>query len=295
MSGLSYQPAAGGPGTPDVLWAVQNSPSMLYRLVANGNLWTSTTTDGWSAGKTLRYPDGTGGPDSEGVTKAEWDSPAIYVSTERDNNNGGVSRLSVLRFDTSAPGTTLVATHEWNFNADLPKVGANTGLEAVTWIPDTFLVSQGFIDESTGQPYDPSRYPNHGTGIFFVGLEANAQIYAYALDHKNGGYHRLATMSSGQTIVADLAFDRDNGYLWTFCDWGCNDRASVLRIEGAGKFKLARYFERPSSLPDSNNEGITFAPDSECVNGRKAFFWADDGNIGGHSIRRDTIPCGRFF
>ena len=62
-------------------------------------------------------------------------------------------------------------------------MGANLGLEAITWVPDTYLVASGFIDESTGAAYDPSRYPGHGTGLFFVGVEANGIIYAYALDH----------------------------------------------------------------------------------------------------------------
>ena len=83
-----------------MLWAVQNGPSLLHRLVWNGTTWVGTATDGWAAGKTMLYTTGPGGPDSEGVTKAELDSSAIYVATERDNDNNGVSRLSVLRFDT---------------------------------------------------------------------------------------------------------------------------------------------------------------------------------------------------
>ena len=74
LSGLNYQPAANG--NPAILWAVQNGPSILYRLEWNGTAWVSSTSDGWSAGKTLVYPSGTGGPDSEGVTLADWSSPA---------------------------------------------------------------------------------------------------------------------------------------------------------------------------------------------------------------------------
>jgi hypothetical protein len=54
-------------------------------------------------------------------------------------------------------------------------------------------------------------------------------------------------------------------------------------------------FDRPSTLPNSNNEGITFAPEAECAAGQKSFFWSDDDAISGHSIRRGTIPCGAFF
>ena len=299
MSGLSYDPAT--PAGPPVLWMVQNGPSTLYRLVASGSTWTSTPDNDWIAGKALHYPDGSGAPDAEGVTSAEAGTPALYVSTERDNDANTVSRLSVLRFDTGALGPTLTATHEWNLTADLPAVDPNLGLEAITWIPDDLLVASHFVDETTGQPYDPSNHPNHGGGIFLVGLEANGTVYGYALDHAGGGFQRIATFEGGQASIMDLSFDRDTGYLWAYCDNTCGNRAAVLQIDGdatsatGGRFVLSRIFDHPSTLPDVNNEGIAIAPDAECSNGLKAFFWSDDAATGGHSLRRDTIPCGRFF
>jgi hypothetical protein len=284
-----------------VLWGVQNSPATLYRLLWNGTTWASSSTASWNAGKSIHYPDGTGTPDSEGVTRAERNTPAIYVSTERNGDAGTVSRLSVLRFDTGTAGASLNATNEWNLTADLPVSDANLGLEAITWIPDIFLVGAGFVDESTGQLYDPARYANHGTGIFFVGLESNGGIYAYALDHVAGAYHRVAMFPGGQASIMDLSFDRDVGYLWGYCDNTCGNRAAVFEIDGneasptQGHFVLRRMFDHPSTLPNANNEGIAIAPESECANGQKAFYWADDSATGGNSIRRDSIPCGTFF
>jgi hypothetical protein len=75
----------------------------------------------------------------------------------------------------------------------------------------------------------------------------------------------------------------------------------VLRVDTSaasptfGRFVIRRKFERPTTMPNLNNEGIAFAPESECSNGQKAFFWVDDSETGGHSVRRDTIPCGSFF
>lgn len=74
----------------------------------------------------------------------------MYVASERNNSANSVSRNSILRFDASAAGSTLTATHEWNLTADLPAVGANLGIEAITWIPDSMLVANGFYDESRG-------------------------------------------------------------------------------------------------------------------------------------------------
>jgi len=70
-------------------------------------------------------------------------------------------------------------------------------------------VANGFIDQSTGNLYDPSAYPKHGTGIFLVGLEQNGMIYAYAFDLNGNGFTRLATIASGNIrIMYDDPDDR---------------------------------------------------------------------------------------
>jgi hypothetical protein len=299
LSGLIYQPGSGI--TTDIMWGVRNGPSTVFQLVWNGTTWGPTTANGWMSGKNITYTDGTGAPDSEGITKSDLDASTVYVSTERDNNNGGVSRLSVLSYDTDAPGTTLTATHEWNLTADLPPAGANLGLEAITWIPDTYLLANGFIDQSTGNLYDPSVYPNHGTGIFLVGLEQNGMIYAYAFDLNGNGFTRLATIASGNISIMDLAFDREIQYLYADCDNTCGNKISLLQIETdpasplRGTFQIRRIFDRPAGMGDFNNEGITFAPESECSGGLKAFYWADDDEDDGHALRQGTIPCGAYL
>lgn len=298
LSGLFYEPAAGS--QPAILWGVQNSPSKLYSLVWNGSTYAKNTANSWGSGKTLRYPGGTGAPDAEGITKAELSDPAIYVATERDGS--GANRFSVLRYDTSATGTTLTATNEWNLTSDLPSVSStNLGLEAITWVPDSYLVANHFIDEHTNQPYNPANYAGHGTGLFFVGLEANGQIYAYALSASGSTYVRIATIASGHRQIMDLSFDRDNGILWAYCDNNCSNRSNLLAIDTVmgsatyGKFTVRKGYNRPSSMSNINNEGIAIVPESECAAGLKVFLWVDDSETSGHAIRRGTVPCGPLF
>ncbi|MDB4986867.1 MAG: hypothetical protein JWN04_2045, partial [Myxococcaceae bacterium] len=62
-----------------------------------------------------------------------------------------------------------------------------------------------------------------------------------------------------------------------------------------GQFVQRKVLSRPAGLPNYNNEGISFAPDSECRAGLRSFFWADDGADNGHSLRRGSIPCGRSY
>jgi hypothetical protein len=299
LSDLFYEPAS--TETLPTLWAVRNDPSVLYRLVWNGLIWTPDVLGGWSLGKTLLYPNGGGSPDAEGVTRAELSSSAIYVATERDNDVGAVSRLSILRYDVAQAGTELTATHEWNLNGDLPVSGSNLGLEALTWVPDSYLLANGFFDEAAGRAYDPAQYADHGTGLFFVGLESNGVIYAYALNHVTGAFTRVATIASGNPGVMSVSFDRETGYLWAHCDDSCGNVVGVLSVDTTpasatkGRFKLLRQLARPGTMANLNNEGIGLASEAECVGGFKAYYWTDDGATLGHALRFDSIPCGRFI
>lgn len=289
MSGLIYE--GSGTATPGTLWAVRNGPGTLHRLISDGTTWAPDSGD-WAAGKALRYPNGLGNPDAEGVTFTGTGSAGgIFVATERNNDANGVSRNSILRFDPNTAGTSLTATNEWNLTADLPVVGPNLGMEAITWVPDSELVSEGFVDQVTGTAYNPATYANHGDGLFFIGLEANGTVYAYALDLVGGGFTKVATISSGFTGVMDLQYDRDLQNLWAVCDDGCQGRSTVLGVNASGAYVPGAIYDRPSSMPNINNEGFAIAAATECVADRKPAFWSDDNNTDGHAIRSGTISC----
>ncbi len=230
LSGLWYE--GSGTAAPGVLWAVKNGPGTLYRLVKSGSNWVLDTSNGWSAGKVLHYPNGTGDTDSEGVVITNaGPSGGVFVSTERDNSNSGVSRPEILRFDPSSSSTSLNATAEWNLTADLPVVGPNLGAEGISWIPDSVLVSKGFFDEHTAAAYNPASYPNHGSGLFFVAIEANGLVYAYALDQSGTNYTRVATIATGFPAVMDLEYEPETNKLWAVSDDTCNGRSTTLEID----------------------------------------------------------------
>ena len=291
LSGLAYQPS--GTSAPGVLWAVRNGPSILYKLTNDGTQWAPSAT------QTLHYPDGGSGvPDAEGVTLAGGDANGIYVSTERNDCCGldTTSRPAVLRFDTSTPGATdLSATDDWNLTSDPPLSGLdkNKSLEAIAWVPDDVLVAKGFFDEFKGAAYNPADYANHGSGLFFVGVEQNGQILAYAL-MKSGGvdsFQRVATIASGFPAIMDLEFEPETNLLWAVCDDTCSGQTKTLDVGGDGKFFVKKTYDRPASMPNLNNEGFAIAPRAECSGSLKPVFWADDTNDGSHALRTGKLNC----
>lgn len=293
MSGLAYQPS--GSSAPGVLWGSRNGgPGAVFRLVWDGSNWTPDTADGWDAGKPALYTDGAGEADAEGITVV---GSAIYLATERNNANSGVSRNSILRYDATAAGASLVATHEWNITADLPPNTANTGLEAIAFVPDAFLVSSGFIDASTGAAYNPADYGDHAGGLFFVGVEATGAIYAYALNHTDGSSDQIAEIASGFDGVMGLEFDTGSGTLWAACDDGCGGEVALFEIDtvaaspSLGQFVITAVHARPAGMDNLNNEGIALGAPTECVGGERPFYWADDGETGGNALRRGSVGC----
>lgn len=93
----------------------------------------------------------------------------------------------------------------------------------------------------------------------------------------------------------DLEFEPESGHLWAVCDDTCNGRTATLDIAqsgaDAGRFVVTNTNERPSGMPNINNEGFAIAPRSECVSGLKPVFWSDDNGTDGHALRTGTLKC----
>jgi hypothetical protein len=290
VSGLAYE--GSGTAAPGTIWGVRNNPSTLYKLTKSGGTWTAGTTN------PLVYPSATGNPDAEGVTITDAGAAGgVYVATERNDDGPGssTSRPAILRFVPTGAGGTLTATNDWNLTADLPGLEANQGLEAVAWVPDSYLTAKGF-KTTGGTAYNPADYADHGTGLFFVGVEQDGAIVAYALNHSTNAFARVATVSNVFPSVMDLGFDPALQQLRVVCDNNCNGRSALFDVQTAaggnqGKFVSTAIYERPAGMANLNNEGFTVAANSECASGVKPAFWADDSNTGGHVLRAGTIGC----
>lgn len=152
-SGLDVQETADG----SFLWAVDNGEGRIWKLAAHAD-GTFSQIAGWESGKRVRFQKdaadpGDAGPDTEGIT-VDGDG-AVYVASERDNSAKGVNQNMILKVDPDAATGDLVAQQEWDLTSLLPAVGANLGMEAVQWVPDSAL-SGALFDDNTGAAYDPA-------------------------------------------------------------------------------------------------------------------------------------------
>lgn len=293
VSGLDIDPEH-----PDVMWAVKNK-NHVYRLIKDGDRWVKDPSGGWAEGKDLVFSGATdpvvSQPDTEGITVGS--DGFLYVTTERDNTNKSVALDSVLRFDPNEAGGILHPTAQWNVTADFAGVidpavkdDANLGFEGITWVPDSALTASGFVDQSTGRAYDPSDYAGHGDGLFFLALEKNGDLYAYALSADGAAAQRIATVTTGMPRIADVQWDADNQRIWAVADDSVGGSTTLLKADD-GEFVVDRVYNRPTGLANLNLEGFALAPDSTCVDGVKQVVRSDDGNNGGHSLWAGTVSC----
>lgn len=283
-SGLDVQETADG----TFLWGVDNGEGRIWKLQAFAD-GSFSTVGGWESGKRVRFQKdastpSAAGPDTEGIT-VDGDG-FVYVAAERDNGAKGVNFNTVLKVDPEAAAGDLVAQQEWDLTAQLPAVGANLGVEAVQWVPDSALEGTLF-DRNTGAAYDPSDYQGRGDGLFFVAVEDNGGVYAFALG-ADGSATLVSEISPGLTGVMSLDYDSALGVLWAVCDNGCGGRSAQITLNGTENPDIA-HFARPAGMPDINNEGFATAPASLAVDGQRPVWWFADG-YASEALRVGSLP-----
>lgn len=277
VSGATFDPA-----DPTVLWLAMNK-GRLFKMHKVGNLYESFPA--WDGGKPLRFTNGAGELDSEGVTVGP--DGALYITSERDNTNSGVSYNKIARFDVSSvnAGTAqLVATHEWDVNDEVV-TGTNLGLEGITYVPDEFLVAAGW--KVGGAAYSAATQPT--PGLFVTAVEGTGDLHFFSLPLGSDPVE-VKVESSGFPFSMDVTYDADREALWTLCDDACGGAYNLMHVVD-GDFAVEHSYARPAGMPNLNNEGMAIAPASTCTNGVQEVVWTDDGDTDGFSLRAGTLTC----
>ena len=250
------------------------------------------------------YTTGTGGPDSEGVTKAAFGSPGVYVSTERDNTNNRREppERAALRRQRVATATLTRDARLEPEPLDLPVADANLGLEAITWVPDSVPDrARASSTRARTRLTIPSRYAQpRGRHLLrrSRGKRDDLRLRAGSRGRRRSPArrdHRQRQSVDHGSLVRPrrrLLVGRVRRHLQRVartCSTSTRARLPTLR-----KFYMRQGFERSSTMRNINNEGSR-SRRGQVLGGFKPVFYSDDSNTNGHAIRVDSIPCGAFL
>lgn len=252
-------------------YVVNNGTGALYVLAydrAKGSYSVTRTYE-------LKYTDGTGIPDAEGVTVGA--GGAIYVATERNNADKGTSRPSILRFSLpeSDDEGTLNATVEYDLTDIVGEIGANAGLEAVEYL--------------RGIPGD----------VYAVGVEGTGKVHFITLG-ADGAVLQMQTYQSPFQGVMALDYDEARKTLRVLCDEVCEGRSLEMTFNGTEWVTDGTLYTRPAEMGNIANEGFATRTETvECtVNGtegtatRIRVLWADDAATDGVGLRTAVSRAG---
>ncbi len=181
--------------------------------------------------------------------------------------------------------------HNWSL-AEIEN--GNSGGEGLTFVPDTFLVAQGFVDP-LGSPYQSV---NGMGGLMFVGFQGNGDLYVYDLNpDDNDGVIFVGQYKTGGNETAGLEFDRSTGVMHIWHDENIDQLEIVTlasEVVGNGR-KMATQvtYSGPDLTAEmaSNIEGIAVVPVDACVDGRRRLWLLTDGGNCFALLMYEDFPC----
>ena len=223
--------------------------------------------------------------DLEALTFVDFEERStLYTLAENDN--------SITRWDMS---THAIAAAEqvWDLWELLPPPSGYWGSEALTFVPDAYLVAQGFTD-SAGEL---AQSAGGLGGLMLVGHQSGGRVFALDLDVVSGDAALVGEYSTTQDEVAGLEFDRSTGLLYIW-HGGAPLSLEAARLssspDGDGRRLDAVRVHVGPGVPaggSSNIEGFAITGSGDCVAGsRSAFLTTDDGGAWS-LLRYAEFPC----
>ncbi|MCU7950114.1 MAG: hypothetical protein KZQ74_11015 [gamma proteobacterium symbiont of Bathyaustriella thionipta] len=221
--------------------------------------------------------------DIEGLTLADYkESNILYLVQERQG--------LILEVDLSDYGSFKIQ-NSWNIASTM---GGGDGAEAITFVPDKFLLEQNFVD-SKGNLY----LSKGGMGgLTLVGNQRGGYIYAYDLNRKDSTFVFVGRYMTEREDVSGLEFDRSSGllYIWHGAQF---NQLSVARLSSSllknePKLETQKIYNGPGAiLNEDNHEGIAITSTNECLNGKRRFFLITDHGLLWSLKMFNQFPCNK--
>jgi hypothetical protein len=189
--------------------------------------------------------------DSEDITQANHSSSSVFVLDE----NGLIREYSIATYGN---GGSVSPVRSWDLTSSLSTCPQDDGPEGITFVPNSFLASRGFLDGS-GLPYPSSRFGNEG--LFFLGCQGNGHVYVFDLHPTNSSHIFVGHYVTGQSDTSALDFDRSTGTLFLWHNTGSNYLQLVTNLETlpTTPYRSFQVCYEYTSAQSGNVEGFTVA------------------------------------
>lgn len=262
------------------LWVCRNGPggaaSKFWALKEDGQGSFQVDTKNGNRG------EWTGFGDLEGITMANYNESSVYLMIEGEE--------SIKEYDVSVYGTAVLK-NTWNTSSFLPLNGGS-GAEGITFIPDSFLISEGFVDQN-GNPYVSH---NGMGGIMLVAHQNGGKIYAFDLNRTNGTFDFVGAYKTNNVESCELAFDRTDGRLYILHGASINtiEVTTLASTVVGGERKLYEQYTygRPTgSDVNANIEGMAIVSNQDCSGNRRSLFLTIDDGAAGSLLWFKQFPC----
>ena len=256
MSGAAWNPVT------RTLWLANNS-GQFWALVEDGAGSFRVATN--AAGTKAKWSPG---GDLESICQADFSQPLVYLMDE----NGWIREYDVAQFGV------IHENRNWDIRAQCPEVGGTLGPEALTFVPDEWLLREGF-QGTNGIPCVSS---NGMGGLMFVGHQDGGYVHVFDLNRTNSTFAYLGRYKTGRTETAGLEFDRATGKLYIWHNTGSNylEVTELNSYLEGGEWRLRPLIEYVGPRT-GNLEGFALAP----TTGTNHWcFLTDDDNQDGEAI-----------
>lgn len=248
------------------LWVCRNGGtdgSKFWALREDGNGSFEIDVQGGLRGEWTNFGD------LEAITQTDYSESVVFLMIE------GEERIKECRV---AVYGTAVITNNWNTAPFLPLSGGS-GAEGLCFIPDSFLIAAGFVDQN-GNPYVSQ---NGMGGLMFVAHQNGGRVYAFDLNRTNSTFTFVGAYKTNFSESCELTFDRSDGRLYILhgADHNTIEVTNLVStvVGSERQFTELATYGRPTGSPGSwNLEGFAIMPNTDCSsNQRSAFLTIDDG------------------
>ncbi|MES2921172.1 MAG: thrombospondin type 3 repeat-containing protein [Verrucomicrobiota bacterium] len=183
-------------------WVCCNNPGAFWALVEDGLGGWKINTNGSQLAKWS-----TGG-DMEAICQPDDSQPIVYLMDE----DGYIRQYNVSNFGVINQPRT------WDIRAFASENASGFGPEAITFVPDEWLIREGFRDAS-----GVLRTSSNGMGgLMFVGHQVGGYVHVFDLNPNNNTFSYYGKLLTSQAETADITFDRATGKLYIWHNTGSN-------------------------------------------------------------------------